>query len=190
MSSQPVSCVSPEEYLELERTSLTKNEFVYGQIIAMAGGTPRHSFVISNIHIALGIALRGKQCFIFNADLRVCVRWGDLITYPDVTAVCGALQYVDEKRDTLINPTFIVEVLSPSTKSFDRSEKARLYRMLPSLMEYLLVEPEPVEIEHYRRLPNGNWELATIRDREATLRLESLACEIPVTEIYRNVEQV
>src|SRR5262249_18007685 len=95
-------------------------------------------------------------------------------------------EYVDEKRDTLTNPALVVEVLSESTRRFDRGEKSRLYRMLPSLREYLLLDQTPVEIEHGRRLPNGNWELATIREDNAILQL-TVGCELPVAEVYRNI---
>ncbi|MBI1786899.1 MAG: Uma2 family endonuclease [Acidobacteria bacterium] len=188
MSSQPVTDITPEEYLERERAAETKHEYVGGDIVAMAGGSLQHSLITANIIGTLRSLLAGRPCVVFSPDARVCVRWNDLITYPDVTVLCGPPQYTDDHRDTLVNPTFLVEVLSPSTKNFDRGEKSRLYRMLPSLNEYLLVDQAPVEIEHWRRLPNGNWELATIRDRDAVLRLSSLDCELPAGEIYRNLE--
>ena len=187
MSSQPVPRTTPQEYLERERVAEIKSEYIFGEIVAMAGGSPLHSLIVSNVQVALGSRLQQKSCAVFNSDLRVAVRWGDLITYPDVTALCGRPEYTDDKQDTLTNPTLVVEVLSGSTKSFDRGEKSRLYRMLPSLQEYLLVDQTPVEIEHWRRLPNGNWEVATIREQDAMLRL-SIGCELPVAEVYRNIE--
>ena len=188
MSSQPVSYVTPEEYLEFERKADTKHEYVYGEVIAMAGGTPQHSLIAANILRALGNALDGRDCWVFNSDLRVSVQSGRLITYPDISVVCGQPQYTDERRDTLANPILIVEVLSPSTRNFDRGEKARLYRMLPSLSEFILVEQAPADIERWRRLPNGNWEVAAFRDRDAVVHLASLNCELSVEAVYRNVE--
>ncbi len=188
MSSHPVSYVSPEEYLERERVAETKSEYVFGEIVAMAGGTLQHSTITCNLSAALVVRLWGRPCIVFSPDARVCVQWGSLITYPDVTVLCGTPQYSDDRRDTLMNPTFLAEVLSPSTRAFDRGEKSRLFRMMPSLAEYLLVDQTPVDIEHYRRLPNGNWELTTLRDAASVLRLESLECEIPVAEIYRNLD--
>ncbi len=94
-------------------------------MVAMAGGNPAHALVAANVIAALGRALNGKPCFVFTSDLRVCVHWDRLITYPDVTVVCGQPEYLDEKRDTITNPTVLVEVLSPSTMNFDRGEKAR-----------------------------------------------------------------
>ncbi len=188
MASQPTSFVTPEQYLEFERAADTKHEYVFGEIVDMAGGSAMHNFLGINTSTALNIRLDSRKCKVFGSDLRVCVSWCDLITYPDVFVVCGPLQFVDQRTDTVTNPIFIVEVPSPSTKSYDRGEKSRLYRTLPSLAEYLLVDQTPVDVEHWRKLPNGNWELATIRDRSAVIHLESLGCDLPVEEIYRNAD--
>ena len=190
MSSHALNYISPEEYLERERAADTKHEYVHGEMVAMAGGSPRHAMVIANVTGALWTRLQAGGCTAFSSDLRIAVRWGELIAYPDVSVVCGDLQYVDDRRDTVTNPRVIVEVLSPSTKNFDRGEKSRLFRLMPSIAEFLLIEQEPVEIEHYRKQPNGDWLLTTIRDRDAMIRLESLGCELPVADIYRGVESV
>ncbi|MFN0167384.1 MAG: Uma2 family endonuclease [Bryobacteraceae bacterium] len=182
--------MSPEEYLERERVAETKSEYFFGDIVAMPGGTLLHSVITANIARAIGNGLQGKACVVFSSDARVSVQWGSLITYPDVTILCGAPQYTDEKRDTLLNPILLVEVLSPSTRAYDRGEKSRLFRMMPSLAEYLLVDQTPVDVEQYRRLPSGNWELTTVRDFAAVLTLTSLGCEIPVGEIYQNLEML
>lgn len=190
MSTAPITYLTPEQYLEIERASDEKHEYWSGEMYAMAGGLPVHSFVINNIETALTQLLREKDCFVFNADLRVSVRWETLITYADVTVVCDAPKYVDERLDTVTNPTLVVEVLSPSTAAKDRGTKSFLYRQVPSMREILLVEPLPVQIEHYWKLPNGHWELETVTDRTAILKLPSLDCELPVTEIYRKVEAI
>src|ERR1700694_5697214 len=190
MSSHSLSYVTPEEYLERERLAAEKSEYISGEIVAMAGGSPRHALIAANVIGIMHSQLRHGDCRIFDSDLRVCVRCGSLITYPDVTVVCGSPEYTDEKRDTVANPAVIVEVLSPSTKKYDRGEKARLFRMLPSLHEFLFVEQESIEVEHWRRLPNGNWELATVREAGVTLHLESIGCDLPVDEIYRGTEGV
>ncbi|MBI3683927.1 MAG: Uma2 family endonuclease [Acidobacteria bacterium] len=188
MATQPVPRFTMEEYLARERAAAFKSEYIHGEIVAMAGGTPRHSLIIGNMQYALSRRLEHSPCHVFNADLRVCVQVGDLVTYPDVTVLCGPAQFLDDKEDTLINPTVLVKVLSLSTRNYDRGEKARLYRAVRSLQEYLLIDPVPVEIEHGRRMPNGNWELATVRSRDHILELTSTGCSIPIEEIYRNVE--
>jgi Uma2 family endonuclease len=188
MSTAPITHLTPEQYLELERAAETKHEYWNGEMYAMAGGSPAHSFVISNVNIALGNLARGKNCHVFNADLRVSVRWETLITYPDITVVCGPPEYADERRDTVTNPVLIVEVLSPSTAKSDRGEKAFLYRQVASMREILLVEPAPVHIEHYWKLPNGHWELETVTEPAAILKLASLDSELSATDIYRDIE--
>jgi Uma2 family endonuclease len=188
MSTAPISYLSPEEYLKLERASDQKHEYWYGEMYAMAGGLPAHSFVISNINIAMGKRIQGKGCRAFNADLRVAVRWETLITYPDITVICGLPKYVDDGLDTITNPTLVVEVLSPTTVAKDRGEKTFLYRQVPSMREIVLVEPTVALIEHYWKLPNGHWEIETITDPAAFLSLPSLDCEIPVAEIYLDGE--
>jgi Uma2 family endonuclease len=188
MSTAPITTLTPEQYLELERASEAKHEYWYGEMHAMAGGSPLHSFVISNVNIALGRRLERKDCFAFNADLRVSVRWDTLITYPDITVICGAPQYIDDRLDTVTNPTLVVEVLSPSTAVKDRGTKAFLYRQVASMREILLVEPSPVFIEHYWKLPNGHWELETVTDPAAIITFPSFDFVIPVAEIYRDAE--
>ena len=188
MSSLPITRLTPEEFLERERAAEEKHEYWYGEVFAMAGGSPAHSFVISNINIALGNLLRDSSCYVFNSDLRVVVRWGELITYPDVTVLCGKPEYADDRKDTLTNPAMVVEVLSPSTRKSDRGDKVFLYRQVPSMREILLVEPVPTTIEHYAKLPNGRWELETITERSAIIQLPNLNQSLPVAEIYRNIE--
>jgi len=124
----------------------------------------------------------------FGPGVRVWVLWDRLITYPDVTVVCGKPEYTDDRKDTLTNPTIIVEVLSPSTRNFDQGEKARLYRQLPSLREFLMVEQERVFVEHYRRLPDGSWQIVMHDDPGGVIRLESLEAEVAVRELYRGVD--
>jgi len=189
MSTNAVSYVSPEEYLERERASDERHEYVHGQIIAMARPSLAHGVIVNNVAYALRVRMKPKGCRVFHENARISVRWGELMAYPAVLLLCGGAEYVDDKHDTLTNPSFIVEVLSPSTMDYDRGTKARLYWMLSSLSEFLFIHPTPVNIEHWRRLTTGNWEVAIIRDREGTLRLESLDCEIPVGEIYEDVEQ-
>lgn len=186
MSSNPVSYVTPEAYLAFERGADAKHEYVAGEIAAMAGGSPAHSLIAANVAGALGVRLEGR-CLVFNSDLRVCAG-NELITYADVTVLCGHPAFLDDQRDTLTNPAFICEVLSPSTENFDRGEKARLYRALPSIGEFLLISQTPVEIEHFSRINVGKWEISTIRDPNAVIPLPTLGCDLPVVEIYRGIE--
>ncbi len=112
------------------------------------------------------------------------MQWNQLITYPDVTVVCPPLEFTDDKRDTITNPRVVVEVLSPSTGNFDRGEKLRMFRHGPSIQEYLLIDQKPVDIEHGVRMQNGHWDVETIGDHAGVIRLQSIGCELPVSEIY------
>jgi Uma2 family endonuclease len=188
MSSQPVIRISPEEYLALERAAEQKHDYVDGDVVAMAGGMLAHAWIAARVITELSNRLLDRNCYVVGSDARLCVSWQRLMTYPDVQVVCGEPQYVDDKRDTLLNPIVIVEVLSPSTAQYDRGHKAVLYRSLPSVREYLLVDQKPVYVEHYRRGEPGKWELTVTDSREAVIHLASLACDLPVRDIYRGVE--
>jgi Uma2 family endonuclease len=109
-------------------------------------------------------------------------------SYPDVTVVCGPLEYADQKHETVANPKLVIEVLSPSTRNYDLGDKARMYSRIPSLAELLLIEQDKVWIEHWRRLPNGHWDVQVVTDRSATLVMDSIGCEAPIAEIYNRVE--
>ncbi|MFN0106774.1 MAG: Uma2 family endonuclease [Bryobacteraceae bacterium] len=188
MPSHPVTFLTPEQYLELERAVPEKHEYIDGKMVAMAGGSPAHSMIATNLIRKLPLNTGGRNCQIFTSDLRVSVHWSRLITYPDVTVVCGKPEYADEKRDTVTNPTMLVEVLSPSTEGHDRGKKADLYRFIPSLREFLLIDQSPVMIDHYRRLPDGTWQIVALRDISDVLQLDSLGCSFPVSEVYEGLD--
>jgi Uma2 family endonuclease len=188
MATQPSSLLTPEQYLDLERVAEEKHEFIDGAMVAMAGGFLRHALISANAVVSLNQALRGKRCLTFSSDARVSVFWDRLITYPDVSVVCGKPEFVDGRKDTLTNPTMIVEVLSPSTRNFDQGEKARRYRQLPSLREFLIVEQERVFVEQYRRLPDGSWQILAHDSLDAVIGLQSHEATIAVAELYAGVD--
>jgi Uma2 family endonuclease len=188
VASQTQQFLSPGEYLELERLSDMKHEFIDGEMVAMSGGSPAHARLIARVTALLENALIGRPCAPFSSDLRVAVQSARLITYPDVSVVCPPLEYLDDKRDTITNPRLIVEILSPSTNSYDRGAKLHFYRMAPSIEEYLLIDPIPVDIEHGRRLETGHWDVKLISDRDAFLNLLAIDCRIAVSEIYSGLE--
>jgi Uma2 family endonuclease len=190
MSSLPAVRLTPQEFLEWERAAEVKHEYWDGENYAMAGGSPPHSLVIGNIQVALGRRLDALPCFVFNADLRVAVRWGISSLIQTLPSSATTPRYFDDRDDTLTNPTLIVEVLSPSTRKSDRTQKTFMYREIPSMREILLVDPAPTTIVHYWKLPNGHWELDTIGDPEAVIRLVSLNEDLPVSEVYRKVDRL
>lgn len=174
-----------EQYLTFERDSAMKHEFVAGEIFAMAGGSPRHSALASRISAALENTRRAG-CTAFQSDMRVRVLATGRATYPDASMVCGALELdpVDKSGTTIVNPTLLVEVLSPSTEEVDRGSKWRDYQRIPSLQEYVLVNQD-ARIEIYRRQESGTWEYIDVREgvvqltSGATLDLSRLYSDLP-----------
>ena len=178
---------SPTEYLAMEEVADSKSEYFSGKIFTMSGGTPDHSSVAVNLIAALGTRLAAKPCRVFNSDMRLHIERNGLYTYPDVMVICGKIELVKRRNDTVTNPVLIVEVLSESTRDYDRGLKFNLYKQVPSLREYVVVESENPRVECYRRGADDQWVVEMMDDPGATVRLASVACEIPMGEIYRKV---
>lgn len=185
-----------EEYLSLERESEERHEYLDGLIYAMAGESEDHGIICHNLSGQLYNQLRGTPCQTFSKDMKV--RSGPapksprstkgFFSYPDLVIVCGERQYHDAYRDVLLNPTLIIEVLSPSTKDFDRGEKFERYRdYLLSLAEYVIVHQAQPKIEHHLRRANGQWLLTTIEGLERPLPLSSIGCEMKLSDIYDRI---
>ena len=195
MSAQPLlktQTITPEEYIETEIASETKHEYLDGEVFAMAGAPARHNIVAGNIFGESRTQLRGTPCLPFNSDQRVKVEADGMRAYPDVSIACEP-RFENEKQLDLLNPRVIFEVLSPGTAAYDRGEKFRHYRRIPSLQEYVLVETERPHIEHFIRqslnLPQaqGGWLLLEYDGLEAELRLSSVPCVLRAAEIYERV---
>ncbi|MFN8496408.1 MAG: Uma2 family endonuclease [Anaerolineae bacterium] len=178
---------SPAEYLALEREAPCKSEYINGQIYAMAGASEQHNLITLNTAADLNLQFRGRGCRAYVNDMRVKVSPTGIYTYPDIVAVCGEPRFEDSHTDTLINPSVIVEVLSPTTEAYDRGEKFAHYRRLDSLQEYVLVAQDKVRVEHYARQADG-WLLTEISDLDGTLRLAAIDCAVSLRDIYDKVE--
>ncbi|XXT19861.1 Uma2 family endonuclease [Sorangium sp. So ce429] len=172
------------EYLDQERASPTKHEFLAGEIFDMAGGTPEHARLAARVTVALGAQLGRCPCEVFSSDLRVRVLETGLATYPDVSVVCGQLARDPEDKDAVVNPLVLVEVLSDSTEAYDRGEKFAHYRRIPSLKEYVLVSQAHRRIEVFRRNEDNTWTLYEAGPGERA-RLASIDGALAVDEIYR-----
>jgi Uma2 family endonuclease len=188
MSTQPKTFLSPEEYLELERRAERKSEYFQGEMFAMAGASRRHGLIVTNLVGELRQQLKQKACEVYASDLRLRVTPTCLYTYPDVMVVCGEAQFADDQKDTLIDPIVIIEVLSASTRDYDRGQKFQHYRTLSSLLEYLTVGQDAPHIEHWTRQPDGRWLLAEFDDPSQSIELISIGCVLPLAEIYHKVE--
>lgn len=186
MSVQAKQLISVEEYLAMERESEEKHEYLDGGIYAMGGASVNHTIIVTNVVIDLGTQLRSRDCTVHSSDLRVKVSPTGLYTYPDVVVVCGEHQFDDEMQDTLTNPTLIVEVLSETTKSYDRGDKFAHYRSLPSFMEYVLIAQDRPHLEHFLREPK-RWILYEIDGMEHTIELPSIDCILSLAGVYDKV---
>lgn len=180
--------ISPEEYLAMEEKAKYKSEYYNGEIFAMAGGSINHSTIAINITSELRQLLKGKPCWVYNSDVRVLVEENGLYTYPDVSVVCTEPKFAEGRNDTITNPLIIVEVLSESTKSYDRAEKFELYRAIKSFQDYILIDQDRVYIEYFHKNENGLWILQVINNIDETLTIHSIASSIPLREIYDKVE--
>lgn len=191
MSALPeCNYLTPEEYLLQERAAEFRSEYWNGLVEAMAGASLEHNLLKHNIEFLLGSQLRNRPCFVFSSDMKVRVKSANLFRYPDISAVCGPVDFFDEERDVYHNPALIVEVLSPSTERYDRQRKFALYGLVESLGEYLLVSQDGTELELHRRGPDGRWTSATYTDPEAVVTLESVGCELRLSEVYAKMELI
>lgn len=188
MSLQPKPFLTPEEYLAIERQAEYKSEYFHGEMFAMAGASERHVLIVTNVVAELRGQLKGRPCNVYSTDLRVRISPTGLYTYPDIVVVCGQAQFADDQKDTLLNPVLIVEVLSESTKDYDRGEKFEQYRSLASFSEYVLIAQDRYHVEHFFRQPDNRWLLAETNRPEDSLQLSSISCALALTEIYDKVE--
>ncbi|MCS6844015.1 MAG: Uma2 family endonuclease [Caldilineales bacterium] len=180
--------LTPQEYLDTERRAETKSEYWAGQVYAMAGASERHNSIQANTLASLVTQLRGRPCKAYGSDMRVKVERMGLYTYPDAVVVCGQPVLEDSHQDTLLNPSVIFEILSPSTEAYDRGAKFEAYRKLETLTDYVLISQDEALVEHYARQPDGRWLLTDYRGLEAVLALPSIQCSLPLAEIYDKVE--
>lgn len=179
--------LTPEEYLAFERKATTKNEYLNGQIVAMSGASFVHNFITMNIANQLYNQLRGGKCQVATSDMRVKVTQTESYFYPDVVVVCGEPLSEDNTFDTLLNPTVIVEVLSPSTETYDRGEKFAHYKQVESLKEYILVSQDRARVEHYLR-QESKWLQNEFLKLDDVMPLISIECELPLQDIYTRIE--
>lgn len=188
MSTVPVRRLTPEEYLSIERRADVKHEFYRGEMFAMSGASFIQSRIQSNLVHRLNQLLEGSPCQVVGSDMRVCVSATGLYTYPDVVLFCGPPEFVDSQSDTLTNPTVLIEILSDSTEAYDRGEKAKQYRGIASLREYVLVSQSSPLVEVLRRQLDGTWSLSEADTLADSITLESIGGTVPLSQIYARVE--
>lgn len=188
MAVQPKTYITPETYLDLERQADYKSEYLNGEIYAMGGASPRHVLIVTNVVAELRNQLKNRPCTVYSTDLRLRVSPKGLYTYPDVVVVCNTPQFSDPHRDTLTNPTVIVEVLSQSTKDYDRGEKFEQYRTIVSLQEYVLIAQDKPQVEHFVRHSDGAWWRSETYRLEDTVELTAIGCHLKLAEVYDKID--
>ena len=181
---------SLEEYLERERVSDIKHEFYKGEIFAMAGAKLTHNIVAKNILTALDAKSADSPCQPYNSATGIFIEKNTLVTYPDISVICGEPITLNNDDYNVLNPLIIFEVLSISTSSYDRGEKFKLYRDIPTLKEYILVEPDSVGIEAWHKNQEGIWKLEEYKNINESLILDTLGIALPLNEIYKRTKVI
>ncbi len=179
---------SPEEYLELETKAEYRSEYIDGEIIPMAGGTSNHNEIAGNFFVGLKTAFRRQNYRVFMTDMRLWIPEKRLYTYPDVLLVAKPLEYALNRKDTITNAMLVAEVLSDSTENYDRLDKFKMYRTLPTFKEYVLIAQSEMQIQQFYKNENNQWVLAEYEGENSVLSLKCVDFQIPLSELYENVE--
>ncbi len=180
--------ISPEEYLEIENTSVEKHEYYEGEVFAMSGTKVPHNIIAVNLLTQIKQYLRGKSSRPFNSDQRMHIEKNSLFTYPDISIVCGKVETRNNDNLNVTNPSVIIEILSKSTRNYDRGDKFKLYRDIESLREYILVDSESINIEAFRINEHNHWELEEYSGINASLLIRAIQFIIPVSDFYEGTE--
>lgn len=187
MSSVPQRKFTIQEYLAREELSAAKHEFFRGEIFAMAGGSLAHGVIATNVVIKLSQVLSGRGCRPYSNDHRIHIPGVDLHTYPDASVVCGDPKMSEADPYAITNPLVLIEVLSPSTESYDRGRKFEFYRRIDSFREYLLINQFEPRVESFSRSDSGLWKIDVVEGLKAILAIPSLNCQLPLQDVYRDV---
>lgn len=181
----PFKNLTPDQYLAYERQHAARHEYLAGEVYAMAGASERHNHLTSTLNFLLYGGLLGRPCAVFQSDMRV--QTADAYFYPDVVVTCGEARYSDDHRDTLLNPTLIIEVLSPTTEDFDKGRKFTQYRQITTLQDYVLVAQSAMRVEHFTRHQSDLWTLHEHAHAQDILRLPSIQMALTLADIYQKI---
>jgi Uma2 family endonuclease len=183
-----LSIFTAEQYLDLERLSEIRHEFLDGTVYATAGESPAHSAICFNLSVVIGLQLRGTPCKGFSPNMKVRAGEAGLYAYPDLAVACGETFFHDRHGDVLTNPSVIFEVLSRSTEAYDRGEKFERYKSIETLTDYVLVSQDRPRLEHFSRRPDGTWLRTEVSGLESSLGIASINCLVPLAEVYDRIE--
>ena len=179
---------SIEEYLDMENAATEKHEYYRGEIFAMSGSKVPHNTIFKNLFGDLCARLKKKKCQPFGSDMRIHIPENTLFTYPDISIICGEVITLDNDNWNVLNPAIIIEILSPSTKNYDRGEKFKLYRDITTLKEYILVDSESIHLEIFRLNETNHWELEEYNSPEEQLYIKAIDEKILIADIYDGVK--
>lgn len=182
---KPQRSYSLDDYFSLEEGSTVRHEFFEGEIFAMAGGTVAHNQIASNLLRELGIALREKPCRALGSDMRLATPSG-LLTYPDAMVICGEVALAHGRSDVVTNPVLLVEILSEATRAYDLGEKFDLYKSLPTLREYLVIEQSKIHVQLFSRV-GAPWRPTAVEAGDESIPLRSLDVRLSLEELYHKV---
>jgi Uma2 family endonuclease len=180
--------ISEKDYLETERLALEKHEYYKGEVFAMSGASIAHNKIFSNSFLDIGNQLKGKNCQPYGSDLRIHIPKNTLFTYPDISIICGEVATTDDKFDTITNPSVIIEILSSSTRNYDKGEKFTLYREIDSLQEYILIDSERIIVEKFIRNADNSWQLTEYKTIEQSFSITTVGIEMHLLDIYDGVK--
>lgn len=187
-----------DEYLEMERASLERHEYIDGEIFLMAGESDEHGDISVNLISEFRFQLKGKDCRVRAKDAKIksggfSPKSGQstkgMFSYPDLVIICGEVKYHDKKKDVIVNPKVIIEVLSESTEIYDRNDKFTRYKMFnETLTDYILVSQDKPQVEHFIRQDDNSWKVYTYIGLDEVCPIPSIECELKLSEIYDRVE--
>ncbi|MBC7889364.1 MAG: Uma2 family endonuclease [Ferruginibacter sp.] len=179
-----------EAYLQMERAAEQKHEYYNGEIFAMAGAGPKHNVVFKNLYGELVYQLKGNPCQPYGSDLRIHIPKNTLFTYPDISIICGDIVNSVENDDTAIQPSALIEILSPATRDYDRGTKFKLYRDIPSLKEYVMVDSESVNVEIFHINEEGHWQLDEYSNPDEFLTIKTVGFQMMLHEVYQGTKLI
>jgi len=176
-----------EEYLALEEKAEYKSEYYNGEIFAMTGGSRNHSVICVNLTRRVAELLDNKDCLAFDSNMKLDIPKANNFVYPDLMVICGDIEFVEDRTDIVANPVLVIEVLSPTTESFDRGKKFEYYRSLPSLQEYMLVSQTEPLVEAFYKQNEKIWQYTVVKGLEERISFQTLQSEIALKDIYQKV---
>jgi Uma2 family endonuclease len=179
--------IAPSEYLSIERAATYKHELLDGRVVAMAGASLPHNEIVSNVFGNIKAHLKNKPCRVYTSDLRVHIKSKESFTYPDITIISGQPEMLDNKFDTITNPSVMFEVMSPSTEQNDKGSKFFFYMQIPTLKEYILISSTEVYAQTALRQADGSWKFEEITDINTNLPIQTISHKITLAEVYENV---